>query len=341
MYFKNTLNLKNQYEYLKYMYKWGMKKIEVFENSNFNPYNTSYRWMNNGIPDTIFSLPLSEENVIDLTYAFDMCYDNLKNSLCLVNSQKLSEVIYTIIFKSETDVSQPFTWDKDIHKYMKQIYENYNCVQMLCILLIYAQTQKICTPNGRYQLRNNFSYIKVYKKETINQNFNLLLEDAVEMNMSQISIPSLLESYNEFFKRKNKEIIMNALTENPDFRMKILMIDPSVPNIDLLMHTYMFGDTFSDSVKVIEDSIDFSASLMKRFPNQVTAKTVAVPMSYSFMQIRNKNSPSIMKIDIYTPFNNVDERFSMIFDDLENKELYDYYSKTFYRMFYNGNLIHI
>ena len=98
--------------------------------------------------------------------------------------------------------------------------------------------------------------------------------------------------------------------------MKILMIDPSTPNIELLLHSYMYGDNFSDSVKVIEDSIDFSADLMKRFPEQVTARTIAVPMSYSFMQIKKNNSPSLMKIDIYASFNNADERFSMLLDDL-------------------------
>ncbi len=56
MHFKNILNLKNQYEYLKRMYKWWLEKMENFEKGHFNLYNTSYGWMNNGIPDTVFSL---------------------------------------------------------------------------------------------------------------------------------------------------------------------------------------------------------------------------------------------------------------------------------------------
>ena len=339
MYFKNMLKLKNQYEYLKCMYKWGLKQIENFEKGHFNSYSTSYKWMQNGIPNTIFSLPHSEKNIMNSTYLFDICYDSLKNSLCLMNNQQLSKVLHIIIFDSETGADEPFVWEENVQMNMKHIYETYNCIQVLCTLLIYAQTQMIYTPRGEYQFKNDFSYIKVYKKETINQNFDLLLENAIEVNMSQISNPSLLEAYDEFFKKKNKESIMKALTENPDFHLNILMIDPLMPNIELLLHSYMYGDTFSDSVKVIEDSIYFAADLMKCFPNQVTAKTVAVPMSYSFMQIKKKNTPSLMKIDIYAPCNNADERFSMLLDDLENKELYNYYSKTFYRMFHDGTLI--
>lgn len=117
------------------------------------------------------------------------------------------------------------------------------------------------------------------------------------------------------------------------------MIDPDLKNIDVLLHFYMYGDTFSDSNRVINDSIAFASDLVKRFSYQVTAKVVAVPMSYSFMQVKKKNNPSIAKVDVYTPFNNADDRFSLIFDEVENKELYDYYSRAFYRMFYEGNTI--
>lgn len=338
MYFKNELNFKSQYEYLKYMYLWNPEAVKKFEEGRFNPYNTSYRWMQNGIPDIFFVSDDSENNIFNSPHLFDICYDNLKNSIYLTNNQQLLQVIDTIISDSER-AYEPFVWEENVQKKMQQIYETYDCIHVLCTLLIYAQTNIIYTQRGEYQFKNDFSYVKVYKKEIINHSFDQLLKNAVEVNMSQISVPSLIESYHDFFKKKNRDSIINALAENPDFHLNMLMIDPDMLNVELLMHSYMYGDSFSDSRKVINDSICFAAELMERFPNQVVSKIVSVPMSYSFMQIKKKDEPSVMKIDIYTPYNNADERFSMIFNNLENKELYDYYSKIFYRMFYDGTLI--
>lgn len=39
MYFKNELNFKSQYEYLKYMYLWNPEAVKKFEEGRFNPYN--------------------------------------------------------------------------------------------------------------------------------------------------------------------------------------------------------------------------------------------------------------------------------------------------------------
>lgn len=332
MYFKESLRLNSQYEYIRCMYFWNPKAVEEFEKGKFNESNIAYKWMHSGISSNFFSLPDSREDVLVSKDLFDICYCNLRNTLCFNNNIHLSDVIRKIIYFPET-VSEPFEWDKNIQNQIIHIFEKYDVIQVLCTLLIYAQTGNIYTSDGKYKFRNDFRYVKSYKKEVVTRYFDELLYDAIEINMSQISIPSLIDSYDDFFKKNNKNNIFRLLEENPDFRLKILMIDPELPNIDYLLRFYMYGDTFSDSKKVINDSIAFASDLAGRFPNQVTAKVVAVPMSYSFMQIKKKNNPSIVKVDVYTPFNNADDRFSLIFDEVENKELYDYYSRAFYRMF--------
>lgn len=340
MYFKKALRINSQYEYLKYMYSWNPKAVREFEKGKFTESNVAYKWMQSGISSNFFLLPDSDEDIFSSKDLFDVCYFNLRSTLCFNNNIYLKNVIYKIIYYPET-VSEPFKWEKNTQNQMIHIFEKYDVIQVLCTLLVYAQTGEIYTPEGKYKFRNDFRYVKSYKKEIITRHFDELLCDAVEINMSQISVPSLIDSYDDFFKKNNKNNIFRLLKENPDFKLKILMIDPELPNIDAFLRFYMYGDTFSDSKKVINDSIVFSSDLVRDFPRQVTAKVVNVPMSYSFMQIKKKNSPSIVKVDVYTPFNNSDDRFSLIFDELENKELYDYYVRTFYRMFDNGKTIKI
>lgn len=339
MYFKRILGLKSQYEYIKSMYLWNPQAVEEFEKGQFNASNISYKWMQGRISPTFFSSTDSQKTILSSNDLFDICYYNLRNTLCCTNNVELSDVIRKIIYNSESEVNEPFEWETNIKEEMIHIFEKYNIIQVLSTLLIYAQTGDIYTPDGKYQFKNDFKYVKSYKKEIITRHFDELLDDAVEINMSQISVPSLIDDYDDFFKKNNKNNIFYLLEKNSDFRLKIMMIDPELPNVDILLRFYMYGDTFSGNRKVINDSIAFASDLMKQFPNQVISKFATVPMSYSFMQIKKKINPSIAKVDVYTPFNNSDDRFSFVFDDVENKELYDYYSRTFYRMFYDGKRI--
>lgn len=339
MYFKKEYGLKSQYEYIKSMYLWNAQAVEEFEKGKFKTGNMSYKWMQGKISPAFFSCVHSDYNVLDSADLFDICYCNLRNNFHFTSNTELSDVIHKIIYNPESEAEEPFSWEINTQKEMMYISEKYDTVQVLSTLLIYAQTGSIHTPDGKYNLKNDFRYVKSYRKEIITRHFGELLEDAVEINMSQISVPSLIDNYDDFFKKNNKNNIFYLLKKNPDFRLKILMIDPNLPEADVLLHFYMYGDDFSDSRKVINDSITFAGNLMKQFPEQVTAKYVAVPMSYSFMQIKKKNNPSLVKVDVYTPFNNADDRFSFIFDNIENKELYDYYSRTFNRMFCYGTMI--
>lgn len=342
MYFKKALGLNSQYEYIKSMYSWNPQAVREFEKGKFSESNIAYKWMQSGISASFFSLPDSQENPLESKDLFDLCYNNLKNTLCVINNIQLSESIRHMIYNPES-AEEPFAWETGIQKRMIRIFEKYDVIQVLCTLLIYAQTGEIYTPTGKYQFRNGFRYVKSYKKEMITRHFDELLQGAVEVNMSQISIPSLMDSdsYHDFFKKNNRNTLVDLLEQNPDFRLRLLMIDPELPYTDVLLRFYMYGDTFSDSKNVIHDSIRFAYDLTERFPEQVTAKISTVPMSYSFMQIRKKENPSVVKIDVYAPFNNADDRFSLIFDKLENKELYDYYTRTFYRMFQAGNPISV
>lgn len=337
MYFKKSLGIKNRYDYLKMLYQWNPKAVEQFEKADFRKHNVTNKWFEKKISDEFFIVEFSDENILTSPHLFNIVYSHLKNILYLTNSLELSDVIRKIIYESETSVKECFEWDRHIQNQMELIFEKYNIVQTLSTLLIYAQTQKIYTPDGEYQLKKDFSYVKAYKKEVINNNFRLLFNDTIEVNMSQISLPSLMDNYTDYFKKNNKNSIVDMLAKNPDFRLNILLIDPELPNIDILLNTFMCGDSFAGDVQVIEDSIKFASELKKQFPNQVTVKTTAMPMSYSFMHIKNKNSSSVIKIDVYTPCTNADDRFSMVFDNIESKALYDYYLRAFYRMFNNPN----
>lgn len=339
MYFKKLFDLKNQYDYIKYMYLWNQKAVEEFEKGTFNKSNVAYKWMQNGIPHMFFMSPNTKENILDSKNLFDICYYNLRNILHLTSNKCLSDIIYKIIYSAE-NTAEPFEWEKGKQSQMIHIFEKYNTTQVLSTLLIYAETGLIYTPNGKYELKNNFKYVKSYAKEIINKHFDEFIEDAIDINMSQISLPSLMDSYKEFYKKNIKNSIFNSLEKDHNFRLRILLMDSNTTNVDAFLNSYMFGDTFSESKKVINDSISFASTLTKQFPNQVTVKTTSAPTSYSFMQIK-KSTTSIIKIDVYTPFNNSDDRFSLIFDEFENKELYDYYSRTFWRMFWNGSIIKI
>lgn len=339
MYFKEKLGLKSQYEYIKNMYLWNPQAVEEFEKGQFNASNMSYKWMQGRISPSFFSSENSQENLLCSPDLFDICYCNLRNTLCFTNNMELSDVIRKIIYNSELETFEPFEWKVKIKKEMMHIYEKYDIIQVLCTLLIYAQTDEIYTPDGKYKFKNDFKYVKSYKKEIITRHFDELLEDAVEINMSQISVPSLIDDYDDFFKKNNRNNIFYLLENDPNFHLKILMIDPEIPNADILLHHYMYGDKFSGSREVIHDSIAFASELMKQYPKQVISKLTNVPMSYSFMQIKKRNNPSVVKVDVYTPFNNSDDRYSFVFDNVENKELYDYYSRTFYRMFFEGKRI--
>lgn len=338
MYFKESFGLNSQYEYLKCMYSWNPSAVKKFEQGKFNVNDIAYKWMKNGISPS-FLLADPNEDMLHFDSLFDICYFHLRNKVCLENNCNLTETIRKIIYSSETSIDEPFAWEISTKKRMINIFEKYDTIQTLCTLLIYAQIGEIYTLDGKYHFKNAFKYVKSYKKEIVNWHFDELLKDAVEINMSQISIPSIMPYYDDFFKKNNRNNIFCLLENNPEFRLKILMIDPELQNLDFLLQAYMYGDAFSDSKKVVEDSVNFAVNLAEQFPDQVIAKVVSVPMSYSFMQIKKKLQPSIVKIDVYTPMNNADDRFSFIFDDVENKELYDYYVKTFCRMFGTGKSI--
>lgn len=142
MYFKESLGLNSQYEYIKYMYSWNPQAVEEFEKGKFNESNVAYKWMQSGISSAFFSSPDSGKDILDSKDLFDIYYCNLRNTLCFNNNIHLSDIIYKIIYCSES-VDEPFKWEDKIQKQIIHIFEKYNVVQVLCTLLIYAQTGDI------------------------------------------------------------------------------------------------------------------------------------------------------------------------------------------------------
>lgn len=322
---------KTQYEYLIAVYGWGQKQAAVLFSTPKSQSANASKWMREGkLPDCFFQSENQKQTILDSPDTFANCYSYLRDNLQITNTPELQEIICNIIFDSKSEN----LWKTEKQQFI-QIFQKYDTVHVLAFLLIYAQIKKIPSVSGYYQMSSDFTYIKSYKKSVIESNFETLVQDASEINMSQISCPSLISSapYTEFFKKGNLLAIENALTTNPDLKLNMLFMSPDLLYADQLIKFYMYGNSFFHNTKVIEDSIRFAFELSTKFPKQVTAKVTNTPMSYSLFHVKKKTLPSIIKIDVYVPITCAEDRFSFILDSLENKDIYNYYLVNFTRLF--------
>lgn len=335
IYFKAEFSCKNQYEYLTMVYCWYDDKMISFKSSKYDFNKISYQWMKNSMPSYLFNFKFDLNNeFINPESAFMDCYHNLKKHFRGHNYLTLYEAIRKLIFRSESEIKYKFKWiDSDFIK-IKSIFENSETLKILVSLLIYAQTGTVVFPPRRYSLTHDMNPIKAYSKKVIDENLDVFIDGAETINMMQISFPSLLEEYRDFYKKSSRNAIINALESNPHTKLNMLFMNPDYPAAIDLIRSFMYGDYFGMDTKVIRDSMRFALELKQKFPNQVTAKKVFMPISYSIMQIiRDVNRPSQLKLDIYTTAASAMERSSIVVDNYESKELYDLYSGNFLRIY--------
>ena len=336
MYFGRRLSVSNQYDYYIKIYGWSeeIKKNLINKKKESSEYHkTAYQWKCNRIPFRMFGTLFKDDNLKTIPEViFNMCYEQLKTVVRLHYEDSLKQVIEDLIFHSETNLKYKFKWNEEKRRKIEQIYLETDIIKTVASLLILAETDCIIYPTKKYNLKSDFDYAKVYKKGVIEENFDVLLEDAQEINMLQISCPSLMESYTDFFKKTNKNALMNALRSDMHPKLNMVFIDPECSYTQELMKTFMYGDSFATSKRVIYDSIGFALDLKKQFPGQVCVKTISVPISYSIFQGKRR-TVSYLKIDIYNIIASANERCSIIFDNIENKEFYDMYALGFNRIF--------
>ena len=338
MYFSHKLALGNQYDYYIAMYGWT-KEIETNLKTRKaeapNYHRTAYQWMVKNITVSMFGTLLRQSNldyIPEVIYNF--CYEHLKTVLKVHYDEKLEQLVEDMIYRPETYMKYKFSWNKEQKQALENIYCNTDVIKTIATLLILAQTGRIIYPTKKYNIKSDFDYVRVYDKSVIEENFDVLLDGAEEINMLQISCPSLIEDYGDFFKPTNKKALMNALTSEKKPRLNMVFLDPECDYALELMKTFMYGNSFANDKKVIYDSIHFALQLKAEFPGQVCVKTVSVPISYSILQAK-KSANSYLKIDIYNVVSSASERCSTVFDNKENKEFYDMYAQGFNRIFYH------
>ncbi len=338
MYFSYALMITNQYDYCVEMYGWTKEIKECMQTKKtlFSDYHRSaYQWMNSAIPVSVFGTLLRQNNLDSIPEViYNICYEHLKTVIKVHHDEKLTHLIENIIFHPETDLKHTFQWDGKQQRELETIYRNTDTIKTLATLLILAQTKRIIYPTRKYNIKSDFAYVRVYEKNVIEENFDVLLDGANEINMLQISCPSLIEDYKDFFKPTNKKALLNALQSDNKPRLNMIFLDPECDYTLELMKTFMYGNSFANDKRVIYDSINFALGLKQQFPGQIFVKTVSVPISYSILQAK-KQDTSYLKIDIYNIVSSASERCSILFDNKENKEFYDMYAQGFNRIFHH------
>ena len=338
MYCSNNMSLGNQYDYYIAMYGWTKEietnlRIRKAEAPNYH--RTAYQWMSKNIAVSIFGTLLKPSNLDSFPEViYNLCYEHLKAVLKVHHDEKLEKLVEDMIYRSETHMRYTFSWDTEQKQALENIYHNTDVIKTIATLLILAQTERIIYPTRKYNIKRDFDYVRVYDKGVIEENFDVLLNGSEEINMLQISCPSLIEEYTDFFKQTNKKALMNALLSEKKPKLNMVFLDPESDYALELMRTFMYGNSFANDKKVIYDSINLALKLKAEFPGQVCVKTVSVPISYSILQAK-KSETSYLKIDIYNIVSSASERCSILFDNKENKEFYDMYAQGFNRIFYH------
>ena len=338
MYFSYKMLITNQFDYYIKLYSWNKEienNLQRKKDMSANYHSVAYQWMNKGIPVSVFGTLLKEINLDAIPEViYNFCYEHLKTVIKVHHDEKLKKMIEDMIFFPETNLKYKFKWEEKQQNELITIYRNTDVIKTLATLLILSQTKRIIYPTKKYNIKSDFAYVRVYDKEVIEENFDVLLDGSKEINMMQISCPSLIEHYSDFFKSTNKKALMNALRSEERPHLNMIFLDPECDYALELMNTFMYGNSFANDKKVIYDSIDFALNLKREFPGQVCVKTVSVPISYSILQAK-KEETSYLKIDIYNIVSSASERCSILFDNKENKEFYDMYAQGFNRIFYH------
>jgi len=324
-FFKKVFGISTQYDLIACLYKWYSNKKNLVEIGTFNTASISSKWIKNGkISSNFFTY--EDICLLDETNIFEICHSHYERLFekRTASLSELSELLKQYIF--ETASSNPFIYNSDILSDLKFYYEYHDTLSFLSILMIFIQTKKIITSSKKYDLSKCRSNVSVYNKNEIEENIDILMKDAVSVRMLQLSIPSLLKEYVGFFKEESYKAILYALTSGATFTF--VFLDPEYEYTRILLKEYNYFNSFSNSLKVIYDSIEFVKRLNEQYPGQVTLKLIRKHITCSYMQIIKKND-ALFKMDVYTSYSSASDRSSFIFDAKINSDQYNKYSSNF------------
>lgn len=159
-------------------------------------------------------------------------------------------------------------------------------------------------------------------KNELDRDFDILLNDAAEINILQSPCNPVAENQHDFFQK-----IMNILEKNPSVHFNILFTNAEIQN--------GYPTELSALNDKVRNSLNFSIDLKKKFQNQVSVKTYDFLSPYNIIQIKKKNTASLIKVDIELPVTEKSNNNSMIFKSTNNNSSYNAYSQYFSQMFYS------
>lgn len=333
MYFKEQLSIRNQFEYFNLLYNFQKEGHPTFKTYTPNIYKSTNKWLNNGrIDNEYFSY--NDENILDSDSIFDICYEHTQK---LFNeypdkSEILKQLVKAFVFDTAS-LKYSFEFTDNINEKFKKILNDYNEETLFSTLILFAQTNRIISPQKEYT--DTCNIVKVYNKTDITHQFTELISNAIEIDMMQISTPSLIHKYSDFFKPDNYSSIINALKNG--CIINFLFIDPESEFAYNLSDIYCYGNTFDIFGDVIKDSINLAQNLKNKYPDQVQIKTTMYPISYSLMIIKKREQPAIAKVDLYLLKKDADSRQSFIFNSENNMESYSLYRNNFFDIFNDPN----
>lgn len=335
MYFKKCMNFRNQFDYLNSLYYLGNDdEKSVFESIKYNKYKEVDKWLKKGrIDDSFFTF--DGENFLFRDDLLSLLTEKMNNFLFdSGNLEKLRELLCDLVNNPEM-LKYYFEIPENYRVKLNSLFNSSDIVDFLAVLLIFAQTGRITEP---YTKSTKKRTVEVYDKSTITEHFCELVNDAIEIDMMQISVPSLIEKYTDFYKSGNYNALINLLDNGCRINF---IFSGYIDELKMQNTVYCYKNDFSLFGNVIEDSISFAKELKSKYPQQIAVRRANYPISYSLMIIKKRRYPAIAKVDLYLIKGSADTRHSFIFRSDKDTEGYSLYRDNFSDIFNDSQIIEI
>ena len=304
MYFKKCMNFRNQFDYLNSLYYLGNDdEKSVFESIKYNKYKEVDKWLKKGrIDDSFFTF--GRENFLFRHDLLFLLTEKMNNFLSdSDNLEKLRELLYALVNNPEI-LKYYFEIPENYRVTLNLLFNSCDTVNFLAVLLIFAQTGRITEPYRKSMKKRT---VEVYDKSTITEHFCELVNDAIEIDMMQISVPSLIEKYTDFYKPNNYNALINLLDNGCRINF---VFSGYIDELKMQNTVYCYRNDFSLFGNVIEDSISFTKELKSKYPQQIEIRKASYPISYSLMIIKKRHYPAIAKVDLYLIKGSADTRLT-------------------------------
>ena len=326
MYFKKHFIFKNWFGYFYSLYHFQDEQHSALETVEFDKYKMSNKWLKNGKIDDDFFV-FNGENFLLRNDLFTLVFHNVSRHFSGLDSVEELSILLDSLVNASENLKYPFSFQEKIKVKLKELFSSCNTEEFLTVLLIFAQTGRICFPPKEDSRKG---MVEVYNKPVINEHFKELVEDAIELDMMQAFVPSLIEKYTDFYKSENYAALIQLLKQN----CKVNFIFPD-KNGQFHEQNYLYSHKndfflFGDALK---DSTELVLNLKKKFPGQVRIKIIPYFISYSLMIIKKRTAPAIVKVDLYLLKGDADRRHSFIFRSNIHREEYLLYRDNFFDLF--------